>query len=55
MRKLRKLLKDFDEEDITVSDSDELMKLAWAVNLKASKFLDLGLINYWEAILLFLS
>ncbi|KAJ6589586.1 hypothetical protein B0H19DRAFT_894904, partial [Mycena capillaripes] len=39
MRKLKKVLREFEEGDITVSDPDELIKLSRAMNLEASKLL----------------
>jgi hypothetical protein len=54
MRVLRKLLKGFDDEDISVSDVDELMKLSRTMNVEAVKLLDSGLISHREAIPLFL-
>ncbi|KAJ7720650.1 hypothetical protein B0H16DRAFT_1792696 [Mycena metata] len=53
MRKLLKRLKDFDEEDIDITDPDELMRLARVMNLEASKLLVSRQLSDREAIPLF--
>ncbi|KAJ7740315.1 hypothetical protein B0H16DRAFT_1464890 [Mycena metata] len=54
MRKLLKSLKNFENKDIAITDTDELMKLARIMNLEASKLLESKQLSDREAIPLFL-
>ncbi|KAF8209862.1 hypothetical protein K438DRAFT_1753486 [Mycena galopus ATCC 62051] len=54
VKKLRKVLKKFDNEDIGSEDQDELMKLAWEMHLEAAKLLASGQLTDQEAVPMFL-
>ncbi|KAF8144058.1 hypothetical protein K438DRAFT_1993215 [Mycena galopus ATCC 62051] len=55
VKKLRKALKTFDDEDIGSEDQDELMKLTREMHLEAAKLLVSGELTDWEAVPMFLN
>lgn len=55
IRKLNKVMKTFDAEDIEISDADELMKLIRAMNVEVSKLKKSGLLTDREAVPMFLN
>lgn len=54
IRVLNKALREFDSEDISEADADELMKLIRAMNVETSKLLKSGLLTHREAVPLFM-
>ncbi|KAF8144737.1 hypothetical protein K438DRAFT_1782606 [Mycena galopus ATCC 62051] len=55
VKKLRKVLKTFDDEDIGLEDQDELMKLSRETHLEAAKLLASGQFTDREAVPMFLN